>query len=256
MIIVISPAKTLEMNTKEHNFKVSEPRYLYRSEKIMDELKKLQPNEIGKLMKISIKLSELNYLRNGAWSKENHLNETPCIFAFKGDVYKGINIEEYSEDDIEYANSHLRILSGLYGILRPLDGIHEYRLEMGTKLKVGEKKNLYDYWGEDFLREEILNDAKENGSEVIINLASEEYSKVLNLNKLPKDKLLNIMFKEFKNGEYKIVGIYAKKARGLMTSYILKNKVKNVEDIKNFSEEGYKFNRELSSDNEFVFTRI
>lgn len=256
LIIAISPAKTLDMNKVELDLTVTEPRYLNRSKEIMETLSTLSPEEIGKLMKISVKLSELNYIRNGMWKKEEHKNEPPCIFAFKGDVYKGIEIEEYSEEDLLYANSHLRILSGLYGILRPLDGIHEYRLEMGTKLKLKDKKNLYEYWGEDFLREELLKDARETESEVIINLASEEYSKVLNLSKLPEGKVITPVFKEFKKGEYKIVGIYAKRARGLMTSYILKNKVKTIEKLKEFSEEGYSFNENLSNENEIVFTRL
>lgn len=256
MIIVISPAKTLDMSKNNEDIVASSPRYLDKSQNIMSVLRELNPEEIGKLMKISVKLSELNYIRNGMWKKEGHLEEPPCIFAFKGDVYKGIDIEEYTDEDLEYANSHLRILSGLYGLLRPFDGIHEYRLEMGTKLKLGEKKNLYDYWGADFLREELLKDARETESEIVINLASEEYSKVLNLGKLETGKVISPVFKEYKNGQYKIVGIHAKKARGLMTSFILKNRIDTLDGIKEFSEEGYRFNEELSNEKEYVFTRL
>lgn len=256
MIIAISPAKTLDMSKKEIDIKSSTPRYLDKSENVMKVLRELSPDDLGKLMKISLKLSELNYIRNGMWKKESHEEEVPCIFAFKGDVYKGIDIEDYSDEDLEYANNHLRILSGLYGLLRPFDGIHEYRLEMGTKLKIEEKKNLYEYWGEDFLRDELLKDAKESGSEVIVNLASEEYSKVLRLEKLPEGNVITPVFKEYKNGQYKIIGLYAKRARGLMTSYIIKNRINTPEEIKDFTEEGYKFNEELSNEKEYVFTRL
>ncbi|MGL5150246.1 MAG: peroxide stress protein YaaA [Clostridium sp.] len=253
MMIVISPAKTLDMEKINHGFEVTKPRYLNKSEEVMNVLKEYQPNDLGTLMKLSTKLSELNFIRNGAWTMDNHENEKPCIFSFKGDVYKGIDIEDYSEDDIYYANDHLRILSGLYGLLRPLDGIHEYRLEMGTKLKVNDNKNLYEFWGKNFLREELLNDTK---SLPIINLASEEYSKVLNLGELEEGKIITPLFKEFKNGEYKVIGIYAKKARGLMTSYIIKNRVETLEDLKKFDLEGYSFNEQLSNNKEFIFTRI
>ena len=169
---------------------------------------------------------------------------------FKGDVYKGISVKDFNKDDFLFAQKSLRILSGLYGILKPLDLIQPYRLEMGTQLQIGKHRNLYDFWGDEITN--ILNDDKNN--DYLINLASVEYFKSINIDNL-KSKLINVSFKEKRDGKYKIIAIYSKRARGLMSRFIIKNKIIDPKSLKKFNLEDYKFNKTLSSDSDLVFTR-
>lgn len=219
---------------------------------LMDQLKHLDPTELSSLMKISQKLGELNHERNQSWQTPfTPENAKQCIYAFKGDVYTGLDAETLNKKDIQFAQKHLRILSGLYGLLKPLDLIQPYRLEMGTRFANSRGANLYQYWGcqlTDALSEQLQDDA------TLINLASNEYSKVLQLKDLDANVITPI-FKDKKNGEYKLISFYAKKARGLMSRYIITNKLTKAAQIKKFDLDGYNFNVDLSKNNDWVFTR-
>lgn len=253
MIVVISPSKTLDFSGKskgEHTI----PDFLENSIELLKVLCKLTVSEIAELMDLSEKLAVLNYRRYHDFSIPFTLeNSRQAIYAFKGDVYEGLDAEAFTQEDIKYAQSHLRIISGLYGLLRPLDLIQPYRLEMGIKLSNQNYKNLYEYWGNKITVK--LNELlKTGGNNLLVNLASTEYFKVLNP-KLFNARLVTPLFKERKNREYKVIPIFAKKARGLMASYIIKHRVENSDGIKQFREEGYGFNPNLSTETELVFTR-
>lgn len=239
MKIVISPAKSLDFECESPIKKFTQPVFLDDSKKLIKKMREYSPEEIGKLMKISDKLSDLNYQRFSDWQTPfTSKNAKHSIYAFNGDVYDGLDAKSLSAKDIEFAQEHLRILSGLYGLLRPLDLMQAYRLEMGTKLK----PSLYEFWGDKL--------TKELGDDLVVNLASNEYFKAIK----PKN-ILKIDFKENKNGELKIIAIYAKKARGLMANYIIKNKITKAEKIKKFDIDGYKFREDLSDDKHFIFAR-
>lgn len=254
MIIVISPAKTLDFESKNSNLPMSKPRFLEKSQEIIDEIKNYNSYSLEKLMKISSKLATLNEERFSKWTKDLDTAKQ-CLLAFKGDVYRGMDVGSLSDSEIFYANEHLRILSGLYGVLRPLDGINEYRLEMGTKLKVKDSKDLYEFWDKE-LEESILEELKEHKSKVLINLASQEYFKAVEgLKNRNEIKVITPIFKEYRGDKYKIIALNAKKARGMMTRYIIQNEIDDVSDIKKFNLEGYEFNEEMSNDIEYVFTR-
>ena len=252
MLVVISPAKKLDENCNKNIVsKLTIPTYLENSSKIVKSLRKYSVNKLSELMNISEKISLLNYERYIKWSLPfNKKNSHPALLLFQGDVYKGISVEDFKKEDFLFAQNSLRILSGLYGILKPLDLIQPYRLEMGTQLKVGKHSDLYDFWGDDITK--AIN--KDKNSDYLINLASVEYFKSINKEKL-KSKLINIIFKEKRNNCYKIIGIHAKKARGLMSRYIIKNKISNPLDIKKFKKENYSYNKNLSSDSDWIFTR-
>lgn len=256
MITIISPAKTLDFESPRSNLEFTSPIFLKEAFELGEVLRKLTAEEIGKLMSISENLAKLNYERFQILNDVESQKTKEAIFIFKGDVYKGLSIEEFSQEHIHFAQENLRILSGLYGVLRPLDLIKEHRLEMGTKLQVNCSKNLYEYWGEKLschIEQEVLNS---RGDKILINLASEEYSKSLKLKQLSKKiKIMNISFKESKNNQYKIIGVHAKRARGLMTSYIMKNEICEVAKIKDFNLEGYKFSEDMSNGNTIVFIR-
>ncbi len=254
MQIIISPAKSLDYETPLDYSKNSTPRLLKESQEIVNKINTLSINELADLMKISDKLAELNFSRFKHWKypyDKNMIRQS--LFAFKGDVYTGLDAYSLTPEDIEYTNNHLRILSGLYGLLRPLDMIMPYRLEMGTKLEVGEAKNLYKYWGDKITN--LLNkDIEENNDNTLVNLASNEYFKSLNI-KIINAKIITPEFKDNKNGNYKIISFYAKKARGLMTRFIIKNKITNSEDLQAFDYNGYAFNPRMSTEDKPVFTR-
>jgi cytoplasmic iron level regulating protein YaaA (DUF328/UPF0246 family) len=252
MLVVISPAKKLDENCDlEVISKFTVPPYLESSKKIIKALRGYSADNLSKLMNTSEKISELNYKRNIKWSLPfNKSNSLQALLMFKGDVYKGISVKDFNKDDFLFAQKSLRILSGLYGILKPLDLIQPYRLEMGTQLQIGKHRNLYDFWGDEITN--ILNDDKNN--DYLINLASVEYFKSINIDNL-KSKLINVSFKEKRDGKYKIIAIYSKRARGLMSRYIIKNKIIDPKSLKKFNLEDYKFNKTLSSDSDLVFTR-
>jgi hypothetical protein len=224
---------------------------LESSKKIIKALRGYSADNLSKLMNTSEKISELNYKRNIKWSLPfNKSNSLQALLMFKGDVYKGISVKDFNKDDFLFAQKSLRILSGLYGILKPLDLIQPYRLEMGTQLQIGKHRNLYDFWGDEITN--IINNDKNN--DYLINLASVEYFKSINVDNL-KSKLINVSFKEKRDGKYKIIAIYSKRARGLMSRFIIKNKIIDPKSLKKFNLEDYKFNKTLSSDSDLVFTR-
>ncbi|NLL30054.1 MAG: peroxide stress protein YaaA [Clostridiales bacterium] len=254
MIIVISPAKTLDFEKRYENLPITNPRFLNKSKEIMKELVKYDSSSLEKLMKVSAKLAKLTEERNEKWNTSLE-SAKQALLAFRGEVFRGMDSLSFTDAELFYANDHLRILSGLYGVLRPFDGINEYRLEMGTKLPVEGKKNLYEYWGKT-LEESIAEELKNSSSKILINLASKEYYK--SIEAIEKEKEIQVItpvFKELRGDEYKVITIRAKRARGLMTRYIIQNEIDNIEDIKKFNIEDYEYNEELSNDKELVFTR-
>ena len=252
MKLVLSPAKSLDFESKLPTENYTEAQFLNQSEKISKVLKKKSAKGISELMHVSDALGQLNYERNQDWQLPfTTENARQAAYAFSGDVYKGLDAYTISKDKIDVLQDKVRILSGLYGILRPLDLIQPYRLEMGTKLPIGTKKNLYEFWKKDVvkaLNEELQDD------EVFVNLASKEYFKAIDVKAL-KVPVVTVDFKEFKNGKYKIVAFYAKLARGLMARYIVDTNAKTIDDLKGFKTEGYGLSDELSSKNHLVFTR-
>ena len=253
MIILLSPSKSLDEKAAVIE-PASSPMFLPKSTTLIKKLQKLSCEEIAELMKISEKLAFLNFQRFQKWQLPfNQQNATTAIFTFNGDVYDGLQAKSFTTANIEFAKSHVLILSGLYGLLRPLDLIQPYRLEMGIKLKTQLHNNLYSFWG-DLLTETINKIAKNNSQKCIINLASDEYFKVIN----PKKTAISIItpvFKQEELGKFKFVSFYAKKARGFMTHFIVKNRITNPEDIKAFDYEGYSFNSQISSKDIWAFTR-
>jgi len=250
MLIVISPSKTQDFTNQVRHAEYTIPVLLDESAQLIEALRKLTTIELSKLMDISPKLAEVNFYRYQQFSTGFNLNNArQAIFAFKGDVYTDIDITHYNKTDFDFADKHLRILSGLYGLVRPLDLIQPYRLEMKTKLKNQHGDNLYKFWGNKIT--DLLNNAS---SEILINLASQEYFAAINPVKL-KAKIVTISFKEQKGNNYQIVAIHAKRARGMMTNFIIKNKIHNVKELAQFNEKKYSFNKELSTESELVFTR-
>lgn len=253
MLTIISPSKTLDFDTTIIG-NATQPRLLAYSEELIKKLRTLSKEKISQLMKLSPALTTLNYERYHSFSTPfttDNAKQAVCVF--KGNVYDGINVGQYTEDDFDSAQKHLRILSGLYGLLRPRDLIQPYRLEMGTRLENTKGKNLYEFWGEE-ITNLINKDMKAIGTDTLINLASNEYWKAVK----PKNingRIITISFKEHKNGEYKMVMVHVKKARGLMASYIVKHHPSSPELLKKFNEDGYRFNAALSDDSEWVFTR-
>ena len=254
MIIVLSPAKTLDYEF-ESNHDHSVPVFLSQSSKLISNLRTKEPKDIASLMGLSDKLATLNFDRYQSWSpaKKVSSDSKPSMLVFKGDVYQGLQAEDLNNSQMKFAQKHIRILSGLYGILRPLDLMKPYRLEMGTKLETSEGKNLYEFWG-DKVQKNVLNELKDQRSDLLINLASKEYFTVLG--KLPEDiNVVTPTFKDYKNGNYKIISFYAKKARGLMARWIIQNKVTNFEDLSGFDVDGYKYSKAESSATVPVFLR-
>ncbi|MGQ1910269.1 peroxide stress protein YaaA [Marinifilum sp. RC60d5] len=254
MLIIISPAKTLDFDSPANTNIYSDSQFTKDSEQLIKVLRKLKVDDIANLMGISGKLAQLNFERFHNW----HLpftseNAKQALLAFKGDVYTGIDATSLSHKDMEQAQSSLRILSGLYGVLKPLDLIQPYRLEMGKKLETPKGENLYQFWG-DKITNAINKDLAENNHSHLINLASNEYYKSIK-NKNIKADIITPAFKDLKNGDYKIISFYAKKARGLMTRFIIQNKLTNPEDLKAFDLDGYIYNPNLSKENAPVFTR-
>ncbi|MEX0605346.1 MAG: peroxide stress protein YaaA [Marinobacter sp.] len=253
MLMVISPSKKLDyespLATEEH----TQPMFLDDACELIDQLKKLEPHQVSNLMSISDKLGQLNADRFSSW----HTPFTPnnarqSVLAFKGDVYAGLDAESFQSGDFTFAQSHLRILSGLYGVLRPLDLMQPYRLEMGTRFENTRGKDLYKFWGKrltDTLNDELIND-----DGILVNLASNEYFKSIQKKAL-EGRIVTPQFKDWKNGQYKMISFYAKKARGLMCRYAIQNRITQVGDLKGFNLEGYRFSDEQSNGDTWVFLR-
>ncbi|MCO7226276.1 peroxide stress protein YaaA [Pleionea sp. CnH1-48] len=258
MLTVISPAKSLDFDSPLATEHHSQPAFLEHSEQLIEELRHLTHADIAGLMKLSDKLAELNLHRFEAFNTPfTPANARQAVLAFRGDVYQGLDADSFSEQDFAYAQDHLRILSGLYGLLNPLDLIQAYRLEMGTRFANSRGKDLYQFWGErltDELNAQLEQQAADGKEACLVNLASNEYFKAVKPKHLNYE-VITPVFKDFKNGQYKIVSFFAKRARGLMSRYIIQNKVENVEGLKSFDLAGYYFDSASSSQTEFVFLR-
>lgn len=252
MKLVLSPAKSLDLDSKLPTSLHTEAYFLKEAERLNRLLKKKSARSLSKLMGISPTLGELNFQRNQEWHVPfDQDNARPAVYAFSGDVYRALNIYELPEKKLAKLQETVRIISGMYGLLKPLDLIQPYRLEMSTKFPVGKNKNLYEFWRQKITQK--LNDELED-DELFLNLASNEYFKAIDTKAL-KVPVVTAVFKDLKNGEYKTIMTFAKLARGYMTRYILDTNANTIEDIKGFNYEGYGFSEELSTKNELVFTR-
>lgn len=253
MLIVISPAKTLDFESPLATETFTHPQFLEDSQQLIDELRHLTAPQVSSLMKISDKLGELNVHRFHSWQRPfNPDNSRQAILAFKGDVYTGMAAETFSEADFTFAQAHLRMLSGLYGILRPLDLMQAYRLEMGTGFANQRGKNLYQFWGDKLT--EHLNNEPALSDGVLVNLASNEYFGAVNT-RLINAEVFTPVFKDAKNGQYKIISFFAKKARGMMSAWIIQNRITRIEDLKQFTVAGYRYDAASSSARDWVFLR-
>ena len=252
MLTVISPAKTLDFETSPTTSKNSTPLFATRTSALVQVMRKKSPKDLSKLMSISPKLAALNVERFQSFSPNSKTGKQ-AILAFKGDVYLGLEAESYGERDFNFAQKSLRILSGLYGILRPLDMIQPYRLEMGVRLNANNCKTLYEFWGDE-IGETLATELSKHRNKTLVNLASVEYFKSVATGKL-SGKVVTPVFKDYSKGTYKVLGFFAKKARGSMASFIVRNRISKPEDIKAFAEDGYQYNETYSTDDNWVFTR-
>jgi cytoplasmic iron level regulating protein YaaA (DUF328/UPF0246 family) len=252
MKIVISPAKSLNFEKELPTTQFTQPSLLKESKKVHAVLKQKSPTELTDLMSISDKLADLNWQRNKAWKTPfNPTNSRPAVYAFDGEVYNGLDAYSIPLEKLDLLQERLRILSGLYGVLKPLDLMQAYRLEMGTKLPIGESKNLYDFWKKTVTAS--LNKELKKG-ELFVNLASNEYFSVIDTKAL-KVPVITPDFKDYKDGKLKMISFFAKKARGMMVRYIIDTNAETIEDLKGFNYEGYQFDANLSKGNNLVFTR-
>ena len=254
MLMVISPAKTLDYKSEPVTARFTQPEHLDQSQLLIEQLRQLCPAQIGKLMKLSDPLAGLNAARYGSWQTPfTPDNARQALLAFKGDVYTGLAVEDFNEADFDFAQRHLRMLSGLYGLLRPLDLMQAYRLEMGTKLANPRGKDLYAVWGERI--SEWLNQAlAEQGDDILLNLASNEYFSSIKRKAL-QARIIETEFKDLKNGQYKIISFYAKKARGMMARYVIKHQLRDPAALQQFDDQGYRYCAEQSSADKLVFLR-
>lgn len=254
MLALISPAKTLDYESALPTDSHTLPRLLAHSQELIDVSRTLSASEIANLMSVSEKIANLNVERFRDWQADfDFSNARQAMFAFKGDVYTGLDAYSLSAADIEFAQQHLRMLSGLYGLLRPLDLMMPYRLEMGTKLKNPRGSNLYEFWGT-IITDLINEDLAAAKSELLVNIASDEYYKSVKESKIQAE-IIKPVFLDQKNGKYKVISFYAKKARGLMARYIIENKIERAEDLKGFNSDGYYFDADSSLKGELVFKR-
>ena len=252
MKILLSPAKSLDYKSDLPSLKTSEGCFLNEAQQLNNILREKSPNELSDLMGISSSLGELNYQRNNSWSLPfSSKNARQSIYAFSGDVYRGLDSYTIDADKIDFMQNSVRIISGLYGLLKPLDLIQPYRLEMGTKMPVGYNKNLYEYWRQKITRQ-LNNELADD--EPVLNLASNEYFKAID-KKVLKTAIFTANFKQLKNGDYKTIAIFSKKARGMMTRFIIDNNITDVNDLKSFNYDGYMFQESLSTEREFIFSR-
>ena len=253
MKILISPSKTLNFDTNINCDFNTNCRLIDHTNELHKILINFSKSDLKELMSVSDKIAELNYNRFKNWEDPSISNSSKqAIFAFKGDVYSGLDADSISENKFDFLQNNLRIISGFYGLIRPFDKILPYRLEMGTKLENSKGKNLYKFWGDKIT--DLLNQDLEEKNNYVINLASDEYFKSIVTKKL-NSKIVTPQFKEFKNGSYKTIAIYAKKARGLMSRFIIDNEIENPNDLKNFNNEGYSFDSSLSDNFNYIFTR-
>ena len=254
MLMVISPAKTLDFETPPTTERFTQPQYLDHSQELISQLRELAPAQIAELMHLSDKLAGLNAARFGSWTPDfTPENAKQALLAFKGDVYTGLQAETLSEDQLDYAQKHLRMLSGLYGLLRPLELMQPYRLEMGTRLANARGKDLYAFWGTRI--SEWLNEAlADQGDDLLLNLASTEYFSAVKRSAL-NARIIDIEFKDLKNGQYKIISFYAKKARGMMSRFVIEERIDSPEALRAFDVQGYRYNAELSTPSKLVFLR-
>ncbi|MBK9642023.1 MAG: peroxide stress protein YaaA [Saprospiraceae bacterium] len=254
MIILVSPSKDLDYQSNIEQNSTEIPRLWEKSWPIVEQLKKYSPKKLAALMDISPKLAAENHQRNQAFIQQfTKENSRPALYAFSGDVYRGLDVESLDPLSIHYCASHLRILSGLYGLLRPMDLMQPYRLEMSTALKIGRKKNLYQYWGNE-IADLIQSDIEQQSGKYLINLASQEYFEAVQLKQI-KVPVIDIHFREFKNGKMQFVSFNAKRARGLMVRYMAMEKTADVESIKGFDLESYTFDEKMSNEKSFYFIR-
>jgi cytoplasmic iron level regulating protein YaaA (DUF328/UPF0246 family) len=254
MLTVISPAKTLDFETPAITKEFSQPALLDYSSQLNQYLRHLSSEDLSKLMTISRNIGDLNADRNQRWETPFTLhNAKQAIFAFKGDVYIGLDANTMNSEDLNFAQGHLRMLSGLYGVLRPLDLMQAYRLEMGTRLATDAGTNLYQFW-DTRITDRLNDELAEIEGDTLVNLASNEYFKAVKLKSF-KGRIVTPLFKEYHKGTLKIISFYAKKARGLMARYIIDNQINDVDQIKHFNREGYKYDSSLSNENEWIFTR-
>jgi cytoplasmic iron level regulating protein YaaA (DUF328/UPF0246 family) len=254
MLMVISPAKTLDFDTPPTTKRYTQPQFLDHSQELISQLRDLTPAQIGELMHLSDKLSGLNAARFGSWNPAfTPENAKQALLAFKGDVYTGLDADTLSGPELTYAQKHLRMLSGLYGLLRPLDLMQPYRLEMGTKLANARGKDLYAFWGDRI--SEWLNEAlKEQGDDVLLNLASNEYFSAVKRPAL-NARVIETEFRDQKNGQYKIISFYAKKARGMMARFVISERISKPKDLTQFDAHGYRYSKEQSSPDKLIFLR-
>lgn len=254
MLMVISPAKTLDYETPPVTSRFTQPQHLDHAQELIAQLRRMAPAEIGELMHLSDKLAGLNAARYGSWTPDfTPENAKQALLAFKGDVYTGLNAEDFREADFDFAQDHLRMLSGLYGVLRPLDLMQPYRLEMGTKLANSRGQDLYAFWGERISG--WLNEAlAAQGDDILLNLASNEYFGAVKRKAL-NARIIDTEFRDLKNGQYKIISFYAKKARGLMARFVIKERLRNPDALKSFDYQGYRYSAEHSAPDKLVFLR-
>jgi uncharacterized protein len=254
MIAILSPAKRLNNVTEASSDNYTLPRFLEDSKVLVDELRKLSPDELRELMNVSRDIAELNYERYLRWATPfTPLNASHSLFVFKGQAYQGLKAEDFTDQDIAFAQDHLRILSGLYGLLRPMDLIQPYRLEMGTPLNNPEGKDLYGFWNTK-ITQALNEDLSDHEQKVLLNLASNEYFKSVHPGRLEAD-IITPVFKDQKGNQYKTIAVYAKKARGMMTRYVIRNRIDDPHDIKGFDWEGYVYSPGMSTENKWVFVR-
>jgi cytoplasmic iron level regulating protein YaaA (DUF328/UPF0246 family) len=254
MLTVISPAKTLDFETRPTTRKTTQPEFIEQSAKLVADARSMSPDDIRALMGVSENIAQINHKRFMDWSTPFSLkNAKQSVLAFKGDVYTGLEADSMSNEELAFAQKHLRILSGLYGLLRPLDLMQPYRLEMGLSFANSGGKNLYEFWG-DSIAQSLNGQIAKSGSKVLVNLASNEYFKSVKAQSLDAD-IVTPVFKDLKNGKYKVISFFAKKARGQMARFIIENELNEPDGLKKFKKGGYKYNKAESTARELVFTR-
>ena len=254
MLTIISPAKTLDFESPAPTADFSQPAHLTQSRKLNRRLRELSSSDLSSLMKVSSNIADLNFDRNRRWKTPfTPNNAKQALFAFRGDVYLGLDADTMTSENIQFAQKHLRVLSGLYGLLRPLDLMQAYRLEMGSRLKTDQGNNLYQFWDMRITRA-LNTEMKQMESRVLVNLASIEYYKSVKA-KAIKGQIVTPVFKDYHQDQYQVIGFFAKKARGLMARYIIDEEITRAEALKQFNSEGYSYNSSLSSEAEWVFTR-